>query len=272
MSTYVMGDLHGQVEAFNRMLDKIKFNRDLDKLYLVGDYTDGWGSNGSELIIQLASMRKQGCLFPVLGNHDDMMIYTIHKYENCIKKYGEADNSWVYDQMVMCWMNNMGMKSLEQYIKQSDRDKQIIKDFLDTLPLYEIVSIGKKKYYIAHAEVYTESGAYRRFGKEYTVWGNPKNKFISRLTTEIQEVLPGATLITGHRITISYIDYPYNTNEPSRIIKVPDKNRILVDCGCKGIQLKDKYALGCLRLDDMKEYYITRRELTNKIDSILDYQ
>ena len=47
MSTYVMGDLHGQVEAFNRMLDKIKFNRDLDKLYLVGDYTDGWGSNGS---------------------------------------------------------------------------------------------------------------------------------------------------------------------------------------------------------------------------------
>ena len=90
MSTYVMGDLHGQVEAFNRMLDKIKFNRDLDKLYLVGDYTDGWGSNGSELIIQLASMRKQGCLFPVLGNHDDMMIYTIHKYENYIKKYGWA--------------------------------------------------------------------------------------------------------------------------------------------------------------------------------------
>lgn len=272
MATYIMGDLHGQVEAFNKMLDKIKFNRDQDKLYLVGDYTDGWGSNSSELILQLDNMRKHECLFPVLGNHDDMMIHTIHKYEKCMREHGESDDSWVYDQMVMCWMNNMGMKSLEQYIKQSDRDKQIIKNFLETLPLYEIVAVGEEQYYIAHAEVYMEAGPYRRRGKEYTIWGNPKNKLIDRLTTEIQEVLPGATLVTGHRITTRYIDYPYNVDEPARIVKVPDKSRILIDCGCKGIQIKDNYSLGCLRLDDMKEFYITRDELTNKINNILTYQ
>ena len=39
MSTYVISDLHGQLELFNQMLDKIQF-KETDHLYMLGDAVD----------------------------------------------------------------------------------------------------------------------------------------------------------------------------------------------------------------------------------------
>ena len=49
MSVYVMSDIHGQLNEFKEMLKKIKFNREEDTLYILGDYCD-WGPDSIGVI------------------------------------------------------------------------------------------------------------------------------------------------------------------------------------------------------------------------------
>ena len=42
MATYVMSDIHGQLNSFHSMIDKIGLDKEKDTLYLLGDYVD-WG-------------------------------------------------------------------------------------------------------------------------------------------------------------------------------------------------------------------------------------
>lgn len=118
MAVYVMGDLHGQVEAFNLMLKKINFDESKDMLYLVGDFTDGPSSNGPKLILKLIEMNKKGCLKAVLGNHDDMMLDTIGQILN------GRDIRNLSGMKFECWMHNLGYESLEQFL-ELDNSKQM---------------------------------------------------------------------------------------------------------------------------------------------------
>lgn len=67
MATYVIGDLHGSYDAFNRLLDEIHFSPTCDQIYLVGDLINR-GENSLALIRQL--MADTDSFYPVLGNHD----------------------------------------------------------------------------------------------------------------------------------------------------------------------------------------------------------
>jgi len=43
MSTYVISDIHGELDAFKEMLEKINFKYDgTDELHIIGDMVD-WG-------------------------------------------------------------------------------------------------------------------------------------------------------------------------------------------------------------------------------------
>lgn len=149
--------------------------------------------------------------------------------------------------------------------------------YLQSLPLFVRFEVNGKKYYVAHAEAYEGGNTFEEKERSYnrSIWGDTRIKAISRLSDKFKDKEPDATLITGHRITSNYYDYPYDSElEHARIVKLPDKNRILMDCGCKVIQYYDGYALGCLRLDDGKEFYIDEVEviagkLLDNIDTIL---
>lgn len=271
MAVYVMGDLHEQVEAFNLMLKKINFDESKDMLYLVGDFTDGPSSNGPKLILKLIEMSKKGCLKAVLGNHDDMMLDTIGQILN------GRDIRNLSGMKFECWMNNLGYESLEQFLELDNSKQMEIYRYLQSLPLFVRFEVNGKKYYVAHAEAYEGGNTFEEKERSYdrSIWGDTRIKAISRLSDKFKNKEPDVTLITGHRITSNYYDYPYDLElEHARIVKVPDKNRILMDCGCKVIQYYDGYALGCLRLDDDKEFYIDEVEviagkLLDNIDTIL---
>lgn len=267
MAVYVMGDLHGQVEAFERMLRKINFKPSEDKIYLVGDFTDGWFSDGPELILRLDELKKRGCLSAVLGNHDDMMLYTIEQLKLGVPV--ERLSGFKFD----CWMYNGGDDSISRFLNRTPEEKETIYQFLRDLPLFIRVNVAGKNYYIAHAEAYfpNNTGNPDEIERDiqYTLWGNTNNKSISLLGERLMALEPKTTLITGHRITNHYRDYPFDKSDGhSRIVKVPQKRRILMDCGCKGIQVYKQYALGCLRLDDWVEFYITHDDVKNHITSI----
>lgn len=265
MSTYVMGDLHGQVEAFDLMLKKIKFDPTKDMLYLVGDFTDGPKSNGSQLILKIADMTSQGCVRSVLGNHDDMMLDTIGQILN------GRDIRNLSGQKFECWMYNSGYESLAQFLRLESSDQMKIYNYLKSLPVFIRFRVGDRKYYIAHAEAYeggsTEEEKNLSFIK--SIWGDTNNRSIKGLTDYLKNKEPDVTLITGHRITSNYRDYPFDRkNTHAKIVRIPDRNRILMDCGCKGIQYYDDYALGCLRLDDNVEFYTTPDDVL--IEKLMD--
>lgn len=74
MSTFVIGDIHGQVASLNRLLDKLPLSRD-DKLVFLGDFVDrGPDSKGVvERVMALKAELGERCIC-LLGNHEDMML------------------------------------------------------------------------------------------------------------------------------------------------------------------------------------------------------
>ena len=69
MSIYVMSDIHGHKDLFDKMLEKIKFSSD-DTLYILGDVIDR-GPDGIKTLLKIMKMPN---VKMILGNHEYMML------------------------------------------------------------------------------------------------------------------------------------------------------------------------------------------------------
>ena len=67
--TYVMSDLHGELDRYNAMLELIQFSAD-DTLYVLGDVIDR-NAHGIEILRDI--MRRTN-VHLILGNHEQMML------------------------------------------------------------------------------------------------------------------------------------------------------------------------------------------------------
>ncbi|MBS9779781.1 MAG: symmetrical bis(5'-nucleosyl)-tetraphosphatase [Moraxellaceae bacterium] len=70
---YIIGDLQGCYNAFNRLLEKIDFNEKKDKIYLAGDLV-ARGEDSLSTLRQVKKLQEKGCAETVLGNHDINLI------------------------------------------------------------------------------------------------------------------------------------------------------------------------------------------------------
>ena len=84
MATYVMADIHGEIDRFHEMLEKINFSA-ADQLYIVGDVIDR-GAEGVEILLEIID---KGNIHLILGNHEDMMLGTLSK-----DSFPEARRMW----------------------------------------------------------------------------------------------------------------------------------------------------------------------------------
>lgn len=67
MATYAIGDLHGCLSAFDRLLDRIGFDPGRDRLLLTGDLV-GRGPDPVGVLRRVRDL--EACVSVVLGNHD----------------------------------------------------------------------------------------------------------------------------------------------------------------------------------------------------------
>lgn len=221
---YLMSDIHGEYQKFLNMIDKINFSVD-DKMIILGDVID----RGTESIPLLKHIMKNNNMELLLGNHEDMM------FKGLVNKDRGYYN---------CWLNNGGTSTLSQFDKLSEKQQNNILDYLITCKLYKILNLNDNKYILSHAGVDTSIYTNGLYINEFMSLQTEED-LLWRQDFHNTKSLDEYTVIFGHIPTF----YLHKSN-PMKIWY--GKNKIGIDCGAcfKGGRL------ACLRLDDMREFYI----------------
>ena len=248
---YVMSDIHGCYDEFIQMLELINFSAE-DNLVIIGDVVDRGPS--SIKFLQYLMTRKNIRL--LMGNHEWFMLETIKKLPidvtlDNIDEYINEDivitndniNEYRTEYCYRNWTYNGGKSTFNEYINLSISDRTDITNFLDSLPCYYECTVGKQKYVLIHTiPVGFEK---EKPMEEY----KPFDLLFNRIKKDEWNgnFYDDKVLIVGHQPTFS-IDSDYAG-------KIYKKDRCInIDCGCVFKKYGGK--LGCLRLEDMKEYYI----------------
>lgn len=232
--TYVLSDIHGNLPRFNSIMKQIDLKPD-DRLYVLGDVIDRF-PDGIKILRTLMAMPN---VYMLLGNHEYMMLKALAALET-------KNDSWEAPRPVALWYRNGGAVTHRyfKHIRKTVR-KEII-DYLQALPLNIDIEVDNRKFKLVHAspcENFIPNRGYES-PAELAVW---------------KRWLPGhpipedRTLIFGHTPTVYFTDA-----SPMQIAFIED-NAIGIDCGAGYISSTGRNSiecrLGCLRLDDMKEFY-----------------
>ena len=226
MGTYVISDLHGEAHLFHKLLDQIRFS-DEDHLYILGDVIDR-GPDGIALLQEIMATPNITLL---LGNHEYMMM-----------QYFSPEAT---ETEIRRWDRNGNMPTRDAYLELALAEQMRIMQYLQSLPTHIEITIGGKIYYLVHGfpgeNVHDE------------VWCRP--------AMTDSNPFPQTTLIIGHT-PVLYIKEAKENREYriEEMIQAGEHPTILhapgfidIDCGCS---LDDPIkTLGCLRLEDMAEFY-----------------
>ncbi len=228
--TYVMSDIHGNYDLFKKMLEEINFNNN-DILYIAGDLVD-YGEEGMELVCDV-SMREN--VYSIVGDHDFEALKMLSKFDKMLKtgdkpdpEYAKAMNEWVHDG---------GAVTLEGFRKLDEEMREGVLDYLSDMSLFEEIECGGREYVIVHAGI-------RGFSPDIDLEELSPEDFIYEGLDPEAEYYSDKMIIAGH----------IHTSE------LPDADKdmiyygngvIYLDCG-----LAENGVLGCLCLDNGKEYYV----------------
>lgn len=80
-----ISDIHGELEMFNELLQKVNYSPETDQLILVGDYVDR-GPNSKGVIDRVMELKSQGAVV-LRGNHDEMMVDAFHGREKAWERW-----------------------------------------------------------------------------------------------------------------------------------------------------------------------------------------
>ena len=70
-----ISDIHGELELFNELLEKVNYTPDQDQLILLGDYIDR-GPDSKGVLARVMELKEEGAIV-LRGNHDEMMVNTV---------------------------------------------------------------------------------------------------------------------------------------------------------------------------------------------------
>lgn len=216
---YVMSDIHGCDARYRDILKQIKLKAE-DHLYILGDVIDR-GSNGLGILRDI--MKKDNTTL-LLGNHEHMMLEALLHPEN--------------QSLMHLWYYNGGKVTHEHFKHCSHAYREEVMEYIKGLPLDIEATVNGTQYVLVHgapASTYTARSRYTS-RTEHAVW--------TRLGRN-SPLFDDKIVVFGHTPTHHYMyDYPMTIWH--------GRDKIGIDCGCAWGR---EGRLGCLRLDDMKEFY-----------------
>lgn len=226
---YVLSDIHGDSAAFAAILAMTGLGAE-DRLYILGDVIDR-GPDGIELLRRVREMPNATML---LGNHEYMMIDALR----------HPDDDWAQ----LNWWKNGCDETFRRFYDLDPQAREDLLRWLESLPVQLEAEAAGRRFVLVHAvpvELY-EPGPWKD-EVEFAVW--------QRMPLKLPPMFAGRTIIIGHTPTshVQAVDWP-------RMRIAHGDGVIDIDCGCAfpghGGQL------GCLRLEDMTEYYSAEGAVT----------
>lgn len=216
---YVMSDIHGCEVRYKNILKQIRLKSD-DHLYILGDVIDR-GPNGLGI---LRDTMKRDNITLLLGNHEHMMMEALMHPED--------------ESLLRLWYSNSGKVTHAHFKHCSHAYRTEVLEYIQGLPLDIEITVNGIDYLLVHGApscTFTPGSRYAS-KTEHAVWTR-----LGRNTPLLEDRI----VIFGHTPTHHYMyDYPMAIWH--------GKDKIGIDCGCAwGVDGR----LGCLRLDDMQEFY-----------------
>lgn len=231
--TYVMSDLHGQYHKYLQMLDAIHFTDD-DDLYILGDVVD----RGPQSVELLQDMSMRMNVFPILGNHDMTAVLLLKKLcaEITEDNYANQLTPEILKILAM-WQMDGGQATLDGFKKLSADYREALIDYLDEFTPYETVEVAGSRFILVHGGIPYEK-------RNLPLAQQSVHELVMERPDYTKQYFNSTYLVTGHTPTI-HIGEEYR----GRIYRA--NGHIAIDCGA-GFGMP----LGCIRLDDFKEFYV----------------
>ena len=230
---YVLSDIHNDNVKFSQMLKKISFHKASDRLFVLGDLFDRASYNPDPWGVYNTVLSLGDSCTVIRGNHDEWLADYIIRYLKTPEKKRQNLPSSYYNTFAILkkQITEVDLRNLAIWIKEK--------------PLQISVRVGDTDYLFAHAET-SDPGSMRE--KDLYLMGNVGFSFL-------KNGIPGYVSICGHsptdRIRLWYGD-EYRPKK-LEIWKNPERSVYMIDCGCGKY---DGCRLGCLRLEDKKEFYV----------------
>jgi serine/threonine protein phosphatase 1 len=147
---FVVGDLHGCVDALRYLLQQIAFDPERDRLFSVGDLID----RGSQSEEALALLDKPW-FHAVLGNHEEAL---------CAVVEGTMRRDWWYG-IGGAWADVLSEERLSSHARR-----------LRELPLVRVVGSGATRFNILHAEFFgsddeLDAAVFSDHVRQQMLWG-----------------------------------------------------------------------------------------------------
>lgn len=230
--TYVVSDIHGYFDKYNRLLELINLGES-DTLYVLGDVVDR-GKDGLRILLD---MSYRWNVIPLLGNHD----YMAHNMLRLLNTEITEDNySTQLDSDSIArmheWHMNGGLATQAEFSKLTLEERESILEYFEEFSLCEEVYVRGKRFILAHAGLsnFSQSRSLDSYTPDEVIW---------QACDYSKKYFEDAFLITGHTPTFT-IDKTCD----GKIYKA--NNHIAIDCGAAFGK-----NLGCIRLDDFEEFY-----------------
>lgn len=224
---YVMSDIHGCYDKYIRMINKIELGEE-DILYILGDIVDR-GPSGLKIALDIAK-RKNFIL--LRGNHDQQAALLLSN----LYLLREDDMAKKLAPIFGEWLSGCENLIIKEYLELNERERKIVIKVISNSLISKEVEVNGNKYLLAHTVPEIKKlNEYKEWNLDDYIMGEPdydKMYFKDRI------------IITGHTPT-----FLIEQGSIGRIWK--KNNHIAIDCGAVFGN-----PLGCLRLDDMKEFYV----------------
>lgn len=227
---YIVSDIHGNYDLLIKLLVKIKFSKN-DTLFVLGDIIDK-GKDVQKLFELLFEQLKNNVIL-LAGNHE----YDFAKYMSILIKNDQTDEELIENAKRYLGIDNIKVQDIDNIMN---------------LPYY----YEEKEFILVHAGV-----PFDIRGKMISLDKAPIEDLVYDRRFKDVNFLPPLEkcVIFGHTPTF------FVSDKKSKILKFQKPNTA-------GDKIKDYYkidvdtgnyvtgVLGCLRLDDMQEFYVSEFE------------
>lgn len=216
--TYVISDIHGQFDALMKMMERIDFSYD-DEMYVLGDIID----RGNQSLECVQWIMEQDNILAMLGNHELMFLEDYqHNYPGFFNTIVEARE------------------------RLSDGEIKKIADWISDMPECKLINIKGRHFYLNH----TQAVSTDYFNQTLTDRMFPDyDRYKKYYHYDTKDVIS----IFGHIPTLRMRRWNLQKSS-NKIWKNATGNVIDIDCGAG--YPEHGGCLGCMRLNDMKEYYV----------------